>query len=511
MKNPKIAIIGAGASGLFAALEAQSLGYDVTLYESHSLPGGCASWFRRSSKIGSLQFDVGATVLDGLSPASLIHRRLESWGVKPAPFHKMKAMHYQLSGNDTSILTLRTHSPELWIDDLVKIFPEDSEFLNSTFRKMGRLAQKLKTFVEGVPHYPLQSFYDLQNNLRLLPQVPSLARALWQTGSLCFDRILEENKISNRLREWIDMNLLITTQMTAQNLYTPWASLALFFYSLGAGTTEGGMRGLMEALLRRLMELPHSHVKMRTRVHSIFRKDKVFFVNAQKTGQGEIFEDGPYQTIVSSIPRFNTQALFPNERIFERRWDWERHRDDLWGAVTAYVALKDVQGLPAEPFNFHSKLCSGEGAEGNDVYMSFSARDDLARCPRGYRVATLSTHTRLKHWSLPQERYAQQKLSFQKVFERHLQRLSSFNQAKPLEIEHIEIGTPRTFEHYTGRLEGNVGGLPMSQSNTLQSPPSQRTLIPGLYQIGDTSFPGQSVYACALGALSCVEKLKREC
>jgi phytoene dehydrogenase-like protein len=43
-----IIIIGAGMAGLSAGIYARRNGYDVTLYESHFLPGGmCTAWQRQ--------------------------------------------------------------------------------------------------------------------------------------------------------------------------------------------------------------------------------------------------------------------------------------------------------------------------------------------------------------------------------------------------------------------------------------------------------------------------------
>ena len=44
----KIIIIGAGIAGLSAGIYALKNGFDVTIYESHFLPGGmCTAWQRR--------------------------------------------------------------------------------------------------------------------------------------------------------------------------------------------------------------------------------------------------------------------------------------------------------------------------------------------------------------------------------------------------------------------------------------------------------------------------------
>jgi phytoene dehydrogenase-like protein len=71
----------------------------------------------------------------------------------------------------------------------------------------------------------------------------------------------------------------------------------------------------------------------------------------------------------------------------------------------------------------------------------------------------------------------------------------------------IEIASPKTFLHYTKRKEGFVGGIPLTSEFSYLKTPSQDTLLPNVYQIGDTSFPGQSVVNCTIGALEAVRKV----
>jgi len=43
-RDKKVAIIGAGPSGLSAANDLARLGYSVTIYETFPVPGGCSTW-----------------------------------------------------------------------------------------------------------------------------------------------------------------------------------------------------------------------------------------------------------------------------------------------------------------------------------------------------------------------------------------------------------------------------------------------------------------------------------
>lgn len=60
----KIVIVGAGISGLSAGVYARQSGYDVTIYESHNIPGGASTSWRRKGYL----FEGGMHWLTGSSP-----------------------------------------------------------------------------------------------------------------------------------------------------------------------------------------------------------------------------------------------------------------------------------------------------------------------------------------------------------------------------------------------------------------------------------------------------------
>ena len=66
----KVVVIGAGIAGLSAGIYALKSGFDVTIYESHSIPGGASTSWRR----GGYLFEGGLHWLTGSSPKTQLHR-----------------------------------------------------------------------------------------------------------------------------------------------------------------------------------------------------------------------------------------------------------------------------------------------------------------------------------------------------------------------------------------------------------------------------------------------------
>jgi len=63
-----------------------------------------------------------------------------------------------------------------------------------------------------------------------------------------------------------------------------------------------------------------------------------------------------------------------------------------------------------------------------------------------------------------------------------------------------EIGTPHTYQKFTKRPSGEVGGLKQTLLNTNQNAIPLDINIPGVYLVGDGVWPGLGTVACVLGS-----------
>ena len=484
-KRGRVAVIGAGPAGLFAAHLLAKENFHVALFESHSKPGGCASYFRRESSAGKASFDAGATLMNHFSEGQFLNRLLCHIEVSPPAFEKSKSVYFRQSSRPPFSLDLA--SPESFIQSLAQAFPEDAVQIKSFFPKIFRSAARINSAMQKVPHLPIECLQDLKLNLPLLPHVLPEFRKLFAGMSHSFKDDLKAQHFSEDFHRWVNMNTLITLQTDSSQAAPAWGAMALYFYLMDPGTFRGGMRAFFELLLGELKK--KAEVYMRSAVLRVHQEGNKYFL--------ENFlgvRSGPFDYVISSIPRFNTQELF-SSRLTNSRSNWQHLKPIMWGAVTAYVVIKDQLSFPAAAFNLHSQK------EGEDAYLSFSARDDLERSPQGHRTITICAHSGLDQWKEPTNYSEMKKAIGAKL-------LSHLHEACPgVEVIFQEFGTPRSFLRYTRRIEGSVGGVPLSRDYTLQHSLSQRTHLKNVYQIGDTSFPGQSIYGCAVGSCAAVEKI----
>ena len=63
-----------------------------------------------------------------------------------------------------------------------------------------------------------------------------------------------------------------------------------------------------------------------------------------------------------------------------------------------------------------------------------------------------------------------------------------------------ELGTPRTYERFTRRPRGAVGGFRQTLANSNQNAIPHDLGVQGFWLAGDTTWPGLGTVACVLGS-----------
>jgi phytoene dehydrogenase-like protein len=139
------------------------------------------------------------------------------------------------------------------------------------------------------------------------------------------------------------------------------------------------------------------------------------------------------------------------------------------------------------------------------VFAALAGGEDPARARNGGRAVTLSTHTAVEPWERAQRDGTLPSLRAEYAA-RLLRALDVALQPASAPVL-IETGTPLTFEHYTAREHGLVGGVPQRPASANLRARSHRTRWRNLLCCGDTIFPGQSTVGVSLSAIACARSL----
>ena len=136
-KRPKIhkmtydaIIIGAGLGGLIAGAKLTKGGKKVLLIEQHSVPGGCATNFKR----GDFTMEVGLHEMDGLHKKDLKTRIFRDLGVfESVDFLKVPEF-YRFKNNRLDIVI--SHNPEEAKETLYEYFPKEKKAIDAYFEQI---------------------------------------------------------------------------------------------------------------------------------------------------------------------------------------------------------------------------------------------------------------------------------------------------------------------------------------------------------------------------------------
>jgi phytoene dehydrogenase-like protein len=145
--------------------------------------------------------------------------------------------------------------------------------------------------------------------------------------------------------------------------------------------------------------------------------------------------------------------------------------------------------------------------EGNSVFLSLSPAWDLVRAPKGRRALTISTHTNLAPWW---DLFNKDRTAYSALKSGYTEKvLAAAEIAIPglRTFAHLILpGTPVTFQRFTRRAGGWVGGFPQTSLLNHCGP----RLDDDLWMVGDSIFPGQSIAAVALGGLRVAQLILKE-
>lgn len=458
----KTIVIGAGGGGIASALLAASRGEDVLLLESHYALGGCASYFKR----GHFVFDAGATTLSGVNVGEPLGDLFELLGRAPELHPSDPGIVFHLSSGKV-ISYYRDF--EKWMHELETHFP------GLPHRPFWHLIRKINSkswsLLKDVRTFPFRSLSDLKDVIRHPEYVTLVPHLLIST-----DAALKHFELDTwEYQELVNGILIISAQAEARHIPFLVGAMALSYPS-ETYAPIGGMKGLMDFFQSEL-EAKNVKIRIKSRVTNI-SPNEVTLSSGEK-----LIAD----RIISNLPVWNMAQI--SEGPLGHSLKKEAHkRPGSWGAFTMYFGVKEFSADCYHQVHLNHPLVK-------NYFVSCSVPNDLKRAPSGYQSVSVSTHV-----------YAESDINRD-----HLADIIIADFKKRFGAEDIKFlttGTPKTFERYTGRQNGFVGGLPFLYGKNPLSLLSPLTKDTSVFRVGDTVFPGQGLCGVVAGALQLHHRLK---
>jgi phytoene dehydrogenase-like protein len=484
----RVAVVGAGAGGLVAAAYLAKAGLSVDVFEAQAHVGGCASCF----SIGAHRFHAGATTLVGLEPHMPLARVLRELSVD-VPHHVLdRAMAIAHEGTTLRLANVNA-------ENVVLLRARFGDAFAAFWGHAARVAPRAWALIGDAPVPPrglgdLAALASSRAAWSLLPELLSSAEG----------RLLGFGPASARARHVLDELLLVSTQSTAARTPALFGAVGCEYLERRLYMPHGGLGALFERLADRVRGLG-GRVHLRARVDAVMTGS-----DGAGIGPGDLARDGRFAlTMNGARERFDAVVLGvtcwdaarlvlgPVAAHFQ---SLARRHDRAWSAAGGYFVYDDVfpEDAPVYTQVVLDAPMRTTGARG--LFVTLPPRGDAAlNATAGKRTVTVSCHTEPEPW------FALDDAAFK---ERRAAMLEEIQRAVRAAIPALEgaichaahAATPRTWEGFTGRHLGRVGGLPFGLDLRTLAYPTGRTPDPRLLAVGDTVFPGQSVTATAIGA-----------
>ncbi|AMV40297.1 phytoene desaturase family protein [Planctomyces sp. SH-PL62] len=477
-----VAIVGGGIAGVATAARLQRRGLSTIVLEAHGQPGGCAGFFRRRG----FSFDVGATTLVDFGPGGVGGALLEEIGSPPLEREELQGY---VAWMPDRVVTL-DRDPAAWAVERARAFgdsPAHREFwalldhLAAAFWRASRRGVKL----------PIQGVGDAIQAVRALGlRNLGLARYLnWTLADALKRAGLADDRPLVAILGMLVENAVHSTVADAPLVN---AALGVTIWGAGQSRAKGGMRGFWQALAGRYRELG-GELRVGRAVERVEGREGAFRVVTRK-------ETVEAARLVLAVPIATASRIGPPGLAAALAPYRERDDDAAGGAVVVYLGVPESE-VAGQPFQHHLVLEDYDEplGDGNNMFISVSGEGDLGAAPAGCRTVVMSTHCELGPWEgLSPDVYAARK---QEAGERLIGLARRVYPDLGRNALVREFATPATYERYTRRPRGAVGGAKLSLANANQNAVPQDVGVAGVRLAGDGTWPGLGTVACCLGSL----------
>ncbi|MEM9116742.1 MAG: carotenoid isomerase [Cyanobacteria bacterium P01_F01_bin.56] len=485
-----VVVIGSGIGGLVTATQLAAKGMRPLVLERYLIPGGSAGYFERDG----YRFDVGASMIFGFGQqgtTNLLTRALAAVGQHLETIPDPVQVHYRLPDG----LSVRVHRDyKQFLTALGDRFPHERSGIRrfyDTCWQVFNCLNSIELLSLEEPRYVARVF--AQNPLACL----GLARRLPANVGGLARRYLQDPE----LLRFIDMECYCWSVVPAAK--TPLINAGMVFSDRhygGVNYPKGGVGRIAEKLAQGLVEFG-GEIQYQSRVKRILMKQGQVIGVELATG-----EQYTADRIVSNATRWDTFNTLLEQPSPQREQRWQQRYTQAPSFLSLHLGV-DAAVIPSDTDCHQIMLDNWDDLEAPNgtLFLSIPTLMDPSLAPPHRHILHAFTPSWMSDWqgrSPSDYEHHKQTLANQLI-----QRLDKVFPGVAGAINHCSIGTPRTHRRFLGRINGTYGPMPQRQLKGLLGMPFNRTAVPGLYCVGDSTFPGQGLNAVAFSGFACAHRI----
>ena len=487
MSNDRdVIIIGSGIGGLCAGALLARYGFQVTVCESHTIPGGAAHGFERDGYL----FDSGPSLYSGLSAPSANPLRQ----VLDAIEEEVTCINYDTWG---CWLPEGNFNMAVGAEQFCQVLRElRGEKAVREWRNLQEMMTPLGKASMALPPTAVRSDWGILRTL--LPFLPNLIQQGSHTLQLmgAFDRIRDQVISDRFLRNWLDLLCYLLSGLPANG--TSAAEMAFMFADWYRPNVKldypvGGSAALVEALVRGLKKYG-GELRLGATVAEILIEGKRAV--GVRLKNGDTLKAS--KAVVSNASVWDTLKLLPKNKIPQA---FQKEKETIPQCPSFMHLHLGIDGTDIpETLPCHHIIVNdwekGVTAPQNVVLVSIPSLLDPSLAPSGKHVIHAYTPASEPYelWEgldRKSKAYQQQKEERSKVLWEAVSRVIPQVRDR---AEVTLIGTPLTHERFLRRHRGTYGPAISAKTGFF---PGATTPWQGLLCCGDSTFPGIGLPAVA--------------
>ncbi len=486
-----VIVIGSGIGGLVTATQLAAKGAQVLVLESYVIPGGSSGYFERNG----YHFDVGASMIFGFGKqgtTNLLTRALAAVNVSLETIPDPIQIDYHLP-NDLRVQVHRDY--EKFLQELGDKFPQERQGIRKFYDECWQVFNCLNVM-------ELLSLEELGYLTRVFFQHPlaclGLVKYLPQNvGDIARKYIKDPN-----LLKFIDIECYCWSVVPAD--LTPMINAGMVFSDRhygGINYPKGGVGKIAEKLVEGL-EKHGGKIQYKARV------DRILIERGRASGV-ELSNGEKYygKRIVSNATRWDTfDKLLSDIPLPKKEQTWRDRYQQSPSFLSLHLGV-EKSVISADSACHHiivenwQQMQDPEGT----IFVSIPTLLDPDLAPEGYHIIHSFTPDWIERWKgLSNTEYEAKK---EDAAGRIIGRLEKIFPGLDAGLDYMEIGTPRSHQKFLNRDNGTYGPIPRRKLLGLLPMPFNRTSVPGLYCVGDSTFPGQGLNAVAFSGFACAHRV----
>ncbi len=482
--NKNVVVIGAGIAGLTSAAILSKLGFSVSVIESHKQAGGCAGTFKRKGYV----FDVGATQVAGIEKGG-IHERIFKFLQIDIPDATILDPSCVVDLDDGNNPISIWYDKSKWMSERESQFPGSKRF----WQLCSLIHESNWQFANKNPVLPLRNFWDFSQFSKAINFRNILTGILLKSTMFDLLRICGADR-DERLINFLNLQLKLYSQESVYKTAALYGCTVLQMSQKPHGLWH--LKESMQVLsssLEKSLRATNAKICFNQKVNSLEfdPKSRLWKIISLKGKQ--LIDHYAHDVVYSPPPQGLLNILVDKTDNYLRYKKRLEELPEPSGALVLYSALKSesLQKVGSNHYQFVSK-------DLGSLFLSFS-NDGDGRAPNGEITLIASMFTSTKDWfDLAKDQYVLKKNEY-------LQRISKAIEDKfkisPHNWTHRELSTPLSFERWTNRPKGIVGGLGQNPDVFGVFGLSSRTPFKGLWLCGDSIYPGEGTAGVSQSAL----------